>query len=319
MSTGLTLKGLIRNCDDGTTLKNWYTSHLGFTCESEQQFQGDWISDLFPGSDAEALHCFDLHLGHEILQLWFWSGVNIRPYPAGTQGLDHWFQHICLVSDALQDVYDRRIQHVSTPISLAPQSLPVWNPGAAGIQAVKFADPQGHPLELLQFPADKGDPRWHRSSDPTGMPKGIDHSAISIASTEISLAFYRQLLGMEKVGGGINHGSEQDALDGVAETRVAITSLKAMPGQMGVEFLDYQNPDGGRARSNPRWTDQVDDKLLIHSPNIRGLHARVKQSPWSAQCSSLVSFPDRFLRSDLGFTLRDPDQHALVFVGDDDC
>lgn len=317
MSTGLTLKGLIRNCGDGTTLKNWYTKYLGFTCESEQQFQGDWISVLFPGSHAASLHSFGLRLGQEVLQLWFWPGVNMHPYPADTQGIDHWFQHLCLVSDALQAVYGGSIQKASTPISLAPQSLPVWNPGAAGIQAVKFVDPQGHPLELLQFPADKGDSRWHLSKDLTGKPKGIDHSAISIASTEDSLAFYTQLLGMDKVGSGINYGSEQDAMDGLVDARVAITALKAQPGHMGVEFLDYQQPDGGRTRSDPRWTDQVDDKLLIYSPNIRELHVRVHQSPWSAQCSPLVSLPHRFLGADLGFALRDPDQHALVLVGDD--
>jgi len=46
------------------------------------------------------------------------------------------------------------------PISRQPQLLPAWNPNAGGIRAVYFRDPDGHPLELIQFPPDKGEPRW---------------------------------------------------------------------------------------------------------------------------------------------------------------
>ena len=43
----------------------------------------------------------------------------------------------------------------------APQLLPKTIPNAAGIRAFYFRDPDGHPLEMLQFPPDKGDPKWH--------------------------------------------------------------------------------------------------------------------------------------------------------------
>jgi hypothetical protein len=36
-------------------------------------------------------------------------------------------------------------------VSPSPQRLPDWNANAAGIRAFYFRDPDGHPLEILQF------------------------------------------------------------------------------------------------------------------------------------------------------------------------
>src|SRR5438094_518151 len=77
--------------------------------------------------------------------------------------------------------------------STGPQLLPRTIPGAAGIRAFYFRDPDGHPLEVLQFPRDKGDPKWHAPSDRLFL--GIDHTAIVVSDTRTSLAFYRDLLG----------------------------------------------------------------------------------------------------------------------------
>ena len=51
---------------------------------------------------------------------------------------------------------EHKVQHASP----GPQRLPDWNTKAAGIRAFYFKDPDGHNLEILQFPPDKGDPRW---------------------------------------------------------------------------------------------------------------------------------------------------------------
>ena len=135
-------------------------------------------------------------------------------------------------------------------ISSAPQTLPDWNPAAAGIQAFKFKDPDGHPLELLQFPADKGDPRWHQAQVPSGLPKGFDHSAISIANTEASLAFYRDGLGFALKGQGVNSGIEQDRMDGLQQPGCH-HAIGPSAGAMGIEFLNYQSPEGGVTASSP--------------------------------------------------------------------
>jgi catechol-2,3-dioxygenase len=75
---------------------------------------------------------------------------------------------------------------------------------AAGIQAFYFKDPDGHPLEILRFPPDKGDAKWHLPTEKLFL--GIDHTAIVVRNTEDSLKFYRDVLGLTVVGESENYG-----------------------------------------------------------------------------------------------------------------
>src|SRR5204862_6644973 len=120
---------------------------------------------------------------------------------------------------------------------------PDWNKNAAGIQAFYFADPDGHPLEILQFPADKGPPKWHRATDRLFL--GIDHTAIVVSDTEASLRFYRDRLGLKVVGGSENYGTEPEHLNNVFAARLRITTLHAGAGP-GIELLESLSPRGGR-------------------------------------------------------------------------
>ena len=65
------------------------------------------------------------------------------------------------------------------------ESGPVTLPkSAGGVTAVKFRDPEGHPLEFLQFPRG-ANPDWKG----TGV-MGIDHSAVSVSDVAASRRFY---------------------------------------------------------------------------------------------------------------------------------
>ena len=180
----------------------------------------------------------------------------------------------------------------------------------------RFKDPDGHPLELLQFPADKGDPRWHQAQVLSGQPKGMDHSAISIANTEASLAFYRDVLGFALKGQGVNSGIEQDRMDGLQQTRVAITAIGPSAGAMGIEFLNYQSPSGGRDRQQPLWSDLCDRKLLLKAKDLSALHGQLLPHRHNNHCSPLVALDPSLFGASHGFTVRDPDQHGLLLVGD---
>ncbi len=177
-----------------------------------------------------------------------------RPFPADSRSNDLWFQHICVVVRDLEQASAPLRQAIAAgqlrAISTAPQRLPDRNPAAAGIEAFKLHGPEGHCLELLQFPADKGDARWHNPGDatspgPVGVILGIDHSAIGVADTARSSRFYTDLLGLRPGGDGINEGPEQDGLDGLIGTRVQISSHRC-PSGAGIECLDYRTPAGGR-------------------------------------------------------------------------
>src|SRR5437016_5929342 len=87
-----------------------------------------------------------------------------------------------------------RVEHASS----GPQRLPDWNKNAGGIKAFYFKDPDEHPVEILQFPEGKGDPKWHQPSDRLFL--GIDHTAIVVSDTDASLRFSRDLPGLPIAG-----------------------------------------------------------------------------------------------------------------------
>jgi len=209
-----------------------------------------------------------LRLGAEAIELVPAGG---RKLPADSRSNDHWFQHLAIVVSDIDRAYARVLRAGATPISSEPQTLPTWNPNAGGIRAVYFRDPDGHPLELIQFPPGKGAPRWQQKAR---LFLGIDHSAIAAGDTERSLAFYRDRLGLQVAGTSENWGIEQERLSGVGGAHVRITTLRADSGP-GIEFLQYLAPRDGRpipadTRPDDLWAEQI---LMIaeHSgaPNER--------------------------------------------------
>ena len=67
--------------------------------------------------------------------------------------------------------------------------------------AYKFRDPDGHPLELSQFP----DGRWTRRPTSPGPFRGIDHTAVAVADLSESRALLGTL-GFELTARGVNTG-----------------------------------------------------------------------------------------------------------------
>jgi catechol 2,3-dioxygenase-like lactoylglutathione lyase family enzyme len=131
------------------------------------------------------------------------------------------------------------------PISLAgPERLPQASGGAT---AFKFRDPEGRPLELLQFSPDAIPPVWRArfEAEPQCVFHGIDHSAITIRDVEESAEFWAKV-GLNVAHRQINQGQEQARLDGFADTasaEVKIVSLSPPDGlRPGVEMLCYRRP-----------------------------------------------------------------------------
>jgi len=253
-----------------------------------------------------------------------------RPFPADSRSNDLWFQHICIVVRDLERASAPLRQAIAAgelqPISSAPQRLPDWNSAAAGIEAFKLHSPEGHCLELLQFPPDKGEARWHglddaSSPDPEGLFLGIDHSAIGSSDTERSCRFYEQLLGLRLGGDGVNEGPEQDGLDGLDGTRVRITGHRC-PSGAGIECLDYRTPEGGRpmpADLAPQ--DRVHGQLRLlmgrEPGQLEAIAARLEQYGGrlvSAGVVNLSAQDSRMLGFQAGLQVSDPDGHRLQLV-----
>jgi len=215
----------------------------------------------FVASEPEASSGFVLHLGQEKIELMQRAG---RPIPADSRSNDRWFQHLAIVVSDIDRAYAIVLRAGAAPISTGPQELPAWNPNAGGIRAFYFRDPDDHPLELIQFPPGKGDPRWQ---DKDRLFLGIDHSAIAVRDTDASLAFYRDRLGLRVAGTSENWGVEQERLSAVPGAHVRITSLRAWSGP-GVELLDYLMPGDGRPMpadpaNNDLWAEEIVMRTVV--------------------------------------------------------
>jgi len=158
-----------------------------------------------------------------------------RGYPTGATACDPIFQHLALVTDDAGAAWRKAREAGATPISReGPVRLPM---SAGGVTAVKFRDPEGHPLEFLQFP---------RGSDADWSGKGmlgIDHSAICVADVAASERFY---LG-HGLGAGkqsLNHGPTQVALDGLDDVEVDVVPMIPSKRPPHVELLGYRLPAG---------------------------------------------------------------------------
>src|SRR5213075_3531109 len=154
-----------------------------------------------------------MQIGNEYLDLAQYLAPPGRPIPVDSRSNDLWFQHIAIVVRDMDQAFDKlpalKVQFVST----GPQTLPPSNKAAAGIKAFYFRDPDQHNLEIIYFPPRKGDPRWQEQTD--NLFLGIDHTAIGISSTDASLHFYRDLLGLRRAGESENFGTEQEHLNQV--------------------------------------------------------------------------------------------------------
>jgi catechol 2,3-dioxygenase-like lactoylglutathione lyase family enzyme len=237
-----------------------------------------------------------LRLGGEVIVLQEHRGPG-RPVPADSCSHDLWFQHLAIVVSDIRAACDRLNAHGIRHTSPAPQRLPAWNPNAGGIQASYFRDPDGHPLEVISFPPDKGDARWQSTER---LFLGIDHTAITVSSTESALRFYRDGLGLDVRGTSENWGLEQERLSGVPGARVRITSIGGMDGP-GVELLHYLVPTNGRANpadARPQDLWHVETRFL--STDLEAILDRFRSAGIEGSADATE-----------GIFLRDPDGHAL--------
>jgi len=165
--------------------------------------------------------------------------VRGRPYPMESTAADLCFQHFALVTDDVAAAWKHVVAIGGRPIST---DGPVQLPPTTGVAAaIKFRDPEGHPLELLQFP-----PQGAAGPCPgTGLLR-IDHSAISVSDIVASCRFYESL-GLSVRGRTLNQGPTQAALDGLPGVEVDVMPMLPHRDTPHVELLGYRNPRGRSA------------------------------------------------------------------------
>jgi catechol 2,3-dioxygenase-like lactoylglutathione lyase family enzyme len=303
-SVGMTVSDLDRAVD-------FYTRVLGFEKLSEVEVAGEAYEQL-QGVFGLRMRIARLQLGDEIVELTQYLAPRGRPIPVDTRSNDRWFQHIAIIVRDMDEAYgwlrEHKIQHAST----GPQTIPVWNMGAAGIRAFYFNDPDGHVLEILSFPPDKGLAKWQAKDR---LFLGIDHTAIVVGDTDASLQFYRDLLGFQVAGAGENYGTEQEHLNNVAGAHLRITSLRAASGP-AIELLEYLNPRDGRPYpADLRANDLTHWQTRLLSPSADDLAGVLQSTSVPFVSPGVVTLPGDALGFGRGALARDPDGHAMQLVG----
>jgi catechol 2,3-dioxygenase-like lactoylglutathione lyase family enzyme len=207
---------------------------------------------------------------------------------------------------AFQKLRQAKVKFVST----APQTLPAYLTAAAGISAFYFRDPDGHNLEIIHFPAGKGNEKWQKPSE--NLFLGIDHTAIAVDDTDNSLSFYEKALGLKVAGNSENYGSEQEHLNQVFGAHLLIHGLKAQSG-FGIEFLNYLAPPNGRKYpKDSKASDLWHWYTSIFVPDTTQFLAALKEMKITPTGSASFIHPN-FGRVKALF-VRDPDGHALLVM-----
>jgi catechol 2,3-dioxygenase-like lactoylglutathione lyase family enzyme len=289
----------------------FYSQLLGFEKVSDVEAWGREYEQL-QGVFGLRMRVVRMRLGDESIELTEYLTPKGRPMPLDSRGNDRWFQHVAIIVSDMDRAYARlhelRVQHASP----APQRLPDWNLKAGGIRAFYFKDPDGHFLEVLWFPAGKGDPKWHQATDRIFL--GIDHTAIVVGDTEASLRFYRDALGLRVAGESENYGPEQEWLNNVSGARLRITTLRASTGP-GIELLEYLTPRDGRPTPRDLRTNDIAHwQVRVIVADGATAFQVARESKGSIVSKAEMELPDERLGFRRGTIVRDPDGHAVEFV-----
>ncbi|MFN0303964.1 MAG: VOC family protein [Burkholderiales bacterium] len=309
-AAALDIRGFVMTVSDLDRAVAFYESALYFKRTDERLIEGNGVARL-TGIDNPRVRRATLHLGDERIALEQYLGRESTPVKARSQDLS--FQRIAIVVSDMQRATAHFARYSIGAISSGPQTLPEWNKAAAGIKAFKFRDPDGHPLELLEFPPDKGNPKW-REGVGARLFLGIDHSAITVSDTERASAFYRDVLVMRIAGQSLNSGTTQEQLDDAPGAVVRVTGLRpALARGPGLEFLHYLTPTDGRAaQAGLRASDLVYTRVLLEVDDIEALLPRLVTHRVEIVSEGIVS--DSPFGPGKALMVRDPDGHAVVLT-----
>jgi catechol 2,3-dioxygenase-like lactoylglutathione lyase family enzyme len=295
---------------------NFFVNVLQFENVSEFRVVGGEYDKMVGVFNAN-MRIVHLKLGEQIVELTqYVSPPTGRPIPVPSYSNDGWFQHMAVVVGEMDAAYKILQANKVQQISAYPITIPQSNPGAAGIRAIKFHDPERHALELISFPPGKGSSSWHKPTNKVFL--GLDHTAMTVGSTEKSVTFYRDLLGFNVGGVTLNTGTTQEVLDNLFNDTCLVTAMMPAAAPPHIEFLEYKTPPGGRpmpvdTKSNDLWHWQT----TLVTRDIQAVTDRLRKAGAQFITPDVVTIPQQD-QAQLGFRkavmVRDPNGHAIRLV-----
>lgn len=316
ISSAITLSAQVKRVGAiGFTVKDmnasirFYSEVLGFKKINDEEYSGidyEKLEGIF-GLHIRVVH---MQLGDEQIELTDYLTSGGRSIPEDAKANDLSFQHIAIVVSDMEKAYAQLRKYNVEFVSTAPQTLPKTIPPAEGVKAFYFHDPDNHNLELIWFPKDKGQMKWHIATDKIFL--GIDHTAIGIRNTENSLQFYQSLLGIERKGESFNFGTEQEHLNNVQGASLHITGLRSTAGP-GIEFLQYLKPGVGKlypldTKANDLWFWQT----TLYVDDIKDIYEKLHEAGFQFISDNIVELKSNNGNSFSAFVVKDPDGHAML-------
>jgi len=303
-SVGMTVADADRSID-------FYSRVLFFKKTSDVELEGSDYEHL-EGVFGLRMRVVRMRLGDESIELTEYLAAKGKPIALDSHSNDRWFQHVAIITGDMDRAYAWLRQNRVQQVSSAPQTLPAYIKPAAGIRAFYFEDPDHHSLEILQFPSDKGNPKWHQSDGK--MFLGIDHTAIAVANTSVSMAFYQYILGFRAVDESENYGPEQEHLANVFGARLRITSLRSMEGP-GIELLEYLTPgDGRNMPADEHANDLVHHQTRLVTDDIEAALRALQEKHYQLVSSGVVTLPKAETGFHFALIVKDPDGHPIELV-----
>ena len=139
-----------------------------------------------------------------------------------------------------------------------------------------------------------------------GPAQGFDHSAISIANTEASLAFTAMAWALPLKAKGLIQASSKTAW--MACSKPGLPSARSAPALVPWALnSSTTSPPGDVTVSSPCGVIAARRKLLLKSSNLRAIHQQLLADQARNHCSALVALDPALLGSPMAFTVRDPD------------
>ena len=207
---GMTVSDMDRAID-------FYSKVLTFEKVSDTEVAGENYEHL-EGVFGLRMRVVRMRLGDEFIELTEYLAPKGRPIPIDSRSNDRWFQHLAIIVSDMDKAYARLRQNKVEQASSGPQRLPDWNKSAAGIWAFYFKDPDEHPVEVLQFPPDKGLEKWRRPTNKLLL--GIDHTAIVVWDTDASVR-------------GFNRSTRAVGADRICRVAARASCCEAAPSRSG--------------------------------------------------------------------------------------
>lgn len=133
----------------------------------------------------------------------------------------------------------------------------------------------------------------------------LHHTGYTVSDLDLSLRFYRDLLGCEVIATQEKEGGYLAAIVGYPEAHVRMAHLRVPGGEHVIELFEYLSPVGGRADIEP--CNVGASHLCFVVADLRAVYEELVAQGVTSFVSPPVEVDTGINRGGLGLYLRDPD------------